>query len=332
MTSQSLASDAAGHVGETFRRRREQFQVDLDTVASEIRVRPSFLAAIEEGRFAELPGATYAAGFVRTYAEYLDLDPDEMVRRFKNESASLARAAPLRFPSPMADGTVPRAALLLLGAVIAAVGYGTWYVLSTRDRTVVERVAPVPDRYATVPPPASPTPPAVPPSAPAPPPPATPAPPPPVTATPAPTVSESAPAAPTIPQTPAAPSPSVTSAPPAAPPAPTSPSAPPPGEEDAVPTSPTPAASRVVLRARADSWVEVRDPANKAVLIARVLRGGEEFAVPERPGLRLVTGNAGGLVVVVDGEALPPLGKEGTVRKGVVLEPDALRATLTPPN
>lgn len=36
------------------------------------------------------------------------------------------------------------------------------------------------------------------------------------------------------------------------------------------------------------------------------MRAGETFAVPDRPGLTLMTGNAGGLEVVVDGEVLPP--------------------------
>ena len=89
-------------------------------------------------------------------------------------------------------------------------------------------------------------------------------------------------------------------------------------------TSADPAA-RIVLRAKSDSWVEVRDPQNNNLLVARLLRAGDVYNVPDKPGLRLVTGNAGGLVVIVDGEAAPPLGKEGAVRRGIALDPDALR-------
>jgi cytoskeleton protein RodZ len=54
------------------------------------------------------------------------------------------------------------------------------------------------------------------------------------------------------------------------------------------------AAGRIVLRARADSWVEVRDPESDATLIARLLKTGDVYKIPDRPGLKLLTGNAGG--------------------------------------
>jgi cytoskeleton protein RodZ len=80
-----------------------------------------------------------------------------------------------------------------------------------------------------------------------------------------------------------------------------------------------------VLRAKSDSWVEVRDPQSNSLLVARLLRAGDVYNVPDKPGLRLVTGNAGGLVVLVDGASAPPLGKEGAVRRGIALDPDTLR-------
>jgi cytoskeleton protein RodZ len=82
---------------------------------------------------------------------------------------------------------------------------------------------------------------------------------------------------------------------------------------------------RVQLRAEQDSWVEVRDAANKLIL-QRVLRGGEVLQVPDLPGLTLVTGNAGGLVVEVDGKAAPSLGPVGVVRSDIRLDPNVLTA------
>ena len=43
------------------------------------------LKAIEDSRFQELPGPTYAVGFVRTYGSYLGLDGEDVVRRFREE-------------------------------------------------------------------------------------------------------------------------------------------------------------------------------------------------------------------------------------------------------
>lgn len=46
--------------------------------------------------------------------------------------------------------------------------------------------------------------------------------------------------------------------------------------------------------------------------------------MPDRRGMTLMVGNAGGLRIVVDGQTLPPLGNKGEVRRGIRLTPDAL--------
>ncbi|WP_173012468.1 helix-turn-helix domain-containing protein [Niveispirillum sp. SYP-B3756] len=80
---------------------------------------------------------------------------------------------------------------------------------------------------------------------------------------------------------------------------------------------------RLTIRALEDSWIEVRD--GKGTLWAsRVLRRGDLFRAPDVPGLVLNTGNAGGLLVTLDGRDLAPLGAKSQVMRGVPLTPEAL--------
>ncbi|AUN30796.1 helix-turn-helix domain-containing protein [Niveispirillum cyanobacteriorum] len=80
---------------------------------------------------------------------------------------------------------------------------------------------------------------------------------------------------------------------------------------------------RVTIRAVEDSWIEVRD--GKGTLWAsRVLRRGDLFRAPDVPGMVLNTGNAGGLVVSLDGRDLAPLGAKSQVLRNVPLAPEAL--------
>lgn len=81
--------------------------------------------------------------------------------------------------------------------------------------------------------------------------------------------------------------------------------------------------SRIVLRALQDSWVQVRD-SRDALLLTRVLRAGDVYQVPDEPGLTLLTGNAGGIEIEVDGVKMPPLGPVGAVRRQIALDPAAL--------
>jgi helix-turn-helix protein/uncharacterized protein DUF4115 len=67
-------------LGQTLRTRREQLGIGLDQVERDTFIRARQLMAIEEDRFDALPGEAYARGFVRTYADYLKLDPETCVQ------------------------------------------------------------------------------------------------------------------------------------------------------------------------------------------------------------------------------------------------------------
>ena len=81
--------------------------------------------------------------------------------------------------------------------------------------------------------------------------------------------------------------------------------------------------ARVVITAVDDSWVQVMGPDNE-LLLTRILRAGDSYRVPDRPGLLMVTGNAGGLEVRVDDAVAPSLGPLGVVLRNIALEPDRL--------
>jgi len=83
--------------------------------------------------------------------------------------------------------------------------------------------------------------------------------------------------------------------------------------------------SRIMVRAIADSWVSIGDGRGTS-LFAQVLRAGDSFPVPDRPGLRLDTGNAGGLEITVDGRPVPSVGPSGSVRRNIPLDIEKLVA------
>ena len=83
--------------------------------------------------------------------------------------------------------------------------------------------------------------------------------------------------------------------------------------------------ARIVIRANADSWVQVRDNEGELIL-TRMLRAGDSYRVPNKDGLTLLTGNAGALEIYVDGRKAPPIGPGGAIRRDVALDADRLMA------
>jgi cytoskeletal protein RodZ len=141
---------ARNGVGTLLRDAREQRGIDIEGVARALRIRHPYLVAIEEGRFGDLPGAPYASGFVRSYAEFLSLDANEILRRFREESGGAGARTELIFPAPVSEGGFPAAVLIGLVIVLAAVIYGIWYFYQWRHNGSAESVSELPDRLAAL--------------------------------------------------------------------------------------------------------------------------------------------------------------------------------------
>ena len=130
--------------GDLLRQRREALGRDLTEIAAALRIKPAYLAALEEGRPDRLPGPAYAAGFVRAYGEHLGLDGGEILRRFRAESGALDAKPDLSFPMPLGERGIPGGSMLLAALILALCGYGAWYYLSSAERSRPERVTEVP--------------------------------------------------------------------------------------------------------------------------------------------------------------------------------------------
>ncbi len=70
----------AALLGAGLREVRERLGWKLPDIAEELRIRLPYLEAIERGDLSALPGQAYQTGFVRSYAQILGLDPEEILR------------------------------------------------------------------------------------------------------------------------------------------------------------------------------------------------------------------------------------------------------------
>ena len=64
---------------------RERKGVDLYRAERDTKIRARYLAALERGDYRELPGSVYTKGFLRNYAVYLGLDPEDVLRQWRRE-------------------------------------------------------------------------------------------------------------------------------------------------------------------------------------------------------------------------------------------------------
>jgi len=314
-------------VGQELRAARLRRGDDLATVSRTLKIRKDHLEAVEEDRLENLPGKTYALGFVRSYAGYLGLDAAQMVERYKQEiSGRNDDHVPTIGPIPDDHRRLPHGWRFVAGVVVLAVGYGVYHLLFAGSAPQM------------TPPPPSLTPPKVAQATPKPvtPPPTEPA--------------QSAVPSPAITNTPAAPSstPSANVTTPApgqnplasqVPSPPTDKTAAIAGPATATPSpalTGTPASppaatvygqsnrsARVVLKAKADTHLMVRGQ-NGTVYINRNLKAGDSYQVPNQTGLTLSASNAGAIEMDLDGQAMGTAGGDQQSVNDVSLDPQTI--------
>jgi len=71
-------------IGEKLRSAREAKKLSLKDVSKDTNIVVMYLEALENEEFDKFPGETYLLGFLRSYAEYLKLDADEMIQNYKS--------------------------------------------------------------------------------------------------------------------------------------------------------------------------------------------------------------------------------------------------------
>jgi cytoskeletal protein RodZ len=70
-------------IGELLRETRMRRRIDMTEVEAATKIRAKYLRALENEEWDLLPGPTFVKTFLRTYAEYLELDPRMLVEEYR---------------------------------------------------------------------------------------------------------------------------------------------------------------------------------------------------------------------------------------------------------
>lgn len=91
------------NTGELLKQKRESIGLSLSEVALATKINPKVLSAIEAGDESNLPAKTILKGFVRSYALFLKMDVDDVVRTFIEETGG-PKPSPLHETLQKSDG------------------------------------------------------------------------------------------------------------------------------------------------------------------------------------------------------------------------------------
>ena len=123
--------------GETLRKARESKNLAQAEVAQQLNLTLRALTQVEAGAFDKLPGHTFARGYIRAYAKFLELDQDRLVADFDaytgtdSAGSSVHALGRIEEPTHLAQSLLRFVSVgLLLG--LLAVSFFWWQEQSTR--------------------------------------------------------------------------------------------------------------------------------------------------------------------------------------------------------
>jgi cytoskeleton protein RodZ len=279
------ATEAPLGPGAALRRAREARGLAIDDIANALKLTPKQVSAIEDEDFQQLPGTTFARGFVRNYARLMQLDAAPLLAIVERSAAKrdveLAPLATAIGTMPAASGGRPVPRWLLVAFAVVAVallvvvyverfqgGSWTFWRSATTEAGSPSSGGASPGRTETLTVPVAPAPVAAA-----------------ATATPAgdPPVVLPTP-------TPIAPVDNPSAAPAASLPA-------------AAVSSSDGTPRKLKFGFEVDSWVEVKDGSGK-MLVSKLNASGSNLEVEGRPPFALVVGNARGVQLTDEGKAV----------------------------
>ncbi len=256
-------------VGDILKSMRLGFGYTLADIEYALNIRENQVDAIERGDISKLPGKVYAVGFVRSYAEYLDLDVDTIVDMFKEQYLGGQPKSDLSFPEIILDKKSPAISVVVLAILLYFIFVFAWHQFNNYKFSNSMKIDAVSQDikshlYNDI-------------------------------------LIDSKPKADDLIANKAA---------------------------DQNPTNNLNVEnmakdivqkSGVILNIMDSSWVEIKNSRGE-ILISNILEKGDQYFVPDSPGLSMSLGNAANVEILINGRALMPLGKDGDVRRDIPLD------------
>ena len=163
-------------VGYTLRQERERQNLSISDIEQGTSIRATYIEAIENGEYDQLPGKVYTKGFIKNYAKFLGLDADSVAKEFAADMHELEETpepAPVEQPAQapekpveikpakpekkplghsiqMENRGVPGKFIAAAVVLLAVVAGGAWAFFSGTEGNDVAKVTPPPPQEQPV--------------------------------------------------------------------------------------------------------------------------------------------------------------------------------------
>ena len=138
----SSASETAKitKVGAMLKEMRLQKGLKIAEISKHLCIRKHYIEAIEESDYKEIPAFPYGIGFIRSYANFLGLNGENIVDLYKEETQG-DRNKDTKVLEPQKDALMPEVRYVLISIVAIVLIYIVWVLFNSREEAVDEDFA-----------------------------------------------------------------------------------------------------------------------------------------------------------------------------------------------
>ncbi len=131
-------------LGEFLKTERIKKHIDFDTITDKTRISEEILLRLEAGEFSKLPSYVHARNFVKTYANFLKLEPEQVDALFDEECTKESFNREIHYvASPVTHEPIDRkspvgfvAALIIVLILVIA---GVYFFMSMKNNNAMDR-------------------------------------------------------------------------------------------------------------------------------------------------------------------------------------------------
>ncbi|MCG2675939.1 helix-turn-helix domain-containing protein, partial [bacterium] len=115
-------------IGLTLQQARRKRKLKLETISKKTKISIRYLKALEAEDWDAFPAPTYAQAFLRSYANFLNLDSDELVQEYKKYMEATAEVPATKRLIPKGMRTKKIAILPVVISIMVLIIWGGWFL------------------------------------------------------------------------------------------------------------------------------------------------------------------------------------------------------------
>ena len=131
----TVADDSFEQIGSTLKQARRAQGLTISDVSQQLRISVDYLSKLELGAFDQLPAPAYVTGFLRSYGQFVAVDPTALVARYNDLTTKAATMPTYKIPVGARPPQRSAPAIASMLVVCAGIAYGGWYWINGGDGT-----------------------------------------------------------------------------------------------------------------------------------------------------------------------------------------------------